>query len=151
MIANETLLTPLSIYFDDLDAGGVVYHPSYLKLCDRVRNQALADLGFSFQELLAQDFVLTVVTCNNTYRRFVQMQPIVVLTRLVAWSTKSLTVRHAFYDESVTQAAADGMGDAIDALPGCFFSAETKLVGVILSKKVSAPLPPALRAALKLL
>ncbi len=28
---------PVRIYYDDTDAGGVVYHANYLKLCERAR------------------------------------------------------------------------------------------------------------------
>lgn len=35
------------IYYDDTDAGGVVYHSNYLRLCERARSDVFYDRGMS--------------------------------------------------------------------------------------------------------
>lgn len=35
------------IYYDDTDAGGVVYHANYLKLCERARSDLFYERGMS--------------------------------------------------------------------------------------------------------
>ena len=35
----------LRVYYEDTDAGGVVYHASYLRYAERARTEALRDLG----------------------------------------------------------------------------------------------------------
>lgn len=40
------------VYFEDTDAGGVVYHASYLRFAERARTEALRDLGVPHAMLL---------------------------------------------------------------------------------------------------
>jgi len=35
------------VYYEDTDAGGVVYHANYLKFMERCRSEWLAHLGYS--------------------------------------------------------------------------------------------------------
>ena len=41
------------VYYEDTDAGGVVYHASYLRFAERARTEALRDLGIPHAELAA--------------------------------------------------------------------------------------------------
>ena len=34
------------VYFEDTDAGGIVYYVNYLKFMERARTECLRDLGF---------------------------------------------------------------------------------------------------------
>ena len=38
------------VYYEDTDAGGVVYHASYLKFMERARTERLRQLGFRSEE-----------------------------------------------------------------------------------------------------
>ncbi|MEZ5450555.1 MAG: tol-pal system-associated acyl-CoA thioesterase [Thiolinea sp.] len=52
---------PVRVYYEDTDAGGVVYHSQYLNFMERARTEWLRELGFS-QELLVRELnVLFVV------------------------------------------------------------------------------------------
>nr|WP_314478737.1 tol-pal system-associated acyl-CoA thioesterase [uncultured Pseudomonas sp.] len=48
------------VYYEDTDAGGVVYYVNYLKFMERARTERLRHLGFS-QSQLADDNLLFVV------------------------------------------------------------------------------------------
>ncbi len=48
------------VYFEDTDAGGIVYYVNYLKFMERARTERLRDLGF-FQSALAEEGLLFVV------------------------------------------------------------------------------------------
>jgi acyl-CoA thioester hydrolase len=37
---------PIRVYYEDTDAGGVVYHSNYLNFFERARTEMLRDLGF---------------------------------------------------------------------------------------------------------
>ena len=41
------------VYYEDTDAGGVVYHATYLRYAERARTEALRDLGIPHAELVA--------------------------------------------------------------------------------------------------
>src|SRR5690606_15803256 len=48
------------VYYEDTDAGGIVYYVNYLKFMERARTERLRHLGFS-QSQLAEDNLLFVV------------------------------------------------------------------------------------------
>ena len=52
---------PLRVYWEDTDAGGVVFYANYLKFFERARTEWLRTLGFSQQQMLQRDGVMFVV------------------------------------------------------------------------------------------
>lgn len=52
---------PVRVYWEDTDAGGVVFYANYLKFFERARTEWLRSLGFSQQQLLQTEGVLFVV------------------------------------------------------------------------------------------
>lgn len=44
----------LRVYYEDTDAGGIVYHANYLKFCERARSEFIRSLGVSQAEMLRQ-------------------------------------------------------------------------------------------------
>jgi acyl-CoA thioester hydrolase len=51
---------PVTIYYEDTDAGGVVYHSNYLKFFERARTEMLRAVGVSQQTLLQQNIGFVV-------------------------------------------------------------------------------------------
>ncbi|WP_158926917.1 tol-pal system-associated acyl-CoA thioesterase [Acidisphaera sp. S103] len=56
MIANpqSSHRYSLRVYYEDTDAGGVVYHANYLRYAERARTEALRDAGIPHAELVEQ-------------------------------------------------------------------------------------------------
>jgi len=52
---------PVKVYYEDTDAGGVVYHANYLKFMERARSELLIDKGFSVVRCEKEFGVLFVV------------------------------------------------------------------------------------------
>ncbi|QDJ13768.1 tol-pal system-associated acyl-CoA thioesterase [Mergibacter septicus] len=52
---------PIRIYYEDTDAGGIVYHASYLRFFERARTEFLRGKGFSQQNLLNNQQLALVV------------------------------------------------------------------------------------------
>jgi acyl-CoA thioester hydrolase len=52
---------PVRIYYEDTDAGGVVYYANYLKYMERARTEWLRANGFELPELAREHGVLFVV------------------------------------------------------------------------------------------
>lgn len=52
---------PVRIYYDDTDAGGVVYHANYLKLCERARTEFLRSMGFENTRIREDHGIIIVV------------------------------------------------------------------------------------------
>ncbi|AGU57446.1 tol-pal system-associated acyl-CoA thioesterase [Vibrio anguillarum] len=51
---------PVTIYYEDTDAGGVVYHSNYLKFFERARTEMLRAVGVSQQTFLQQNIGFVV-------------------------------------------------------------------------------------------
>ncbi|EPY01867.1 tol-pal system-associated acyl-CoA thioesterase [Magnetospirillum fulvum] len=45
-------LHPVRVYYEDTDAGGIVYHSCYLNFAERARTEMVRELGISQQRLL---------------------------------------------------------------------------------------------------
>lgn len=57
-------LLPVRVYYEDTDAGGVVYHANYLKFCERGRTDFLRVLGIRQSELGDLLFVVRRMECD---------------------------------------------------------------------------------------
>ncbi len=61
---------PCRVYYEDTDAGGMVYYANYLKFAERARSELLRELGTDNASLMAQHGVLFAVReCQVTYHR----------------------------------------------------------------------------------
>lgn len=57
---------PIRVYYEDTDAGGVVYHGQYLAFFERARTEMLRERGFHQQRLLEEQlgFVVRKLTID---------------------------------------------------------------------------------------
>lgn len=61
---------PARVYYEDTDAGGVVYHANYLHFLERARTEWLRQLGFEQDQLRTEHNVLFAVrSLNIEYKR----------------------------------------------------------------------------------
>ncbi|WP_340676517.1 YbgC/FadM family acyl-CoA thioesterase, partial [Paraglaciecola sp.] len=60
-------LHPIRVYYEDTDAGGIVYYANYLKFFERARTEWLRCLGIEQDELLERSvgFVVKRVEMDN--------------------------------------------------------------------------------------
>jgi acyl-CoA thioester hydrolase len=56
---------PVRVYYEDTDAGGVVFYANYLKFFERARTEMLRSLGFEQDTLLAEQNLIFVVRSVN--------------------------------------------------------------------------------------
>ncbi|HTP67075.1 MAG TPA: YbgC/FadM family acyl-CoA thioesterase [Geobacteraceae bacterium] len=56
------------IYYEDTDAGGVVYYANYLRYFERGRTEYLRDRGLSVSDLAARGCIFPVVRVEADYR-----------------------------------------------------------------------------------
>ena len=52
---------PVRVYYEDTDAGGVVYHATYLRYAERARTEALREAGIPHAEMLQRFTLMFVV------------------------------------------------------------------------------------------
>ncbi|MHB1586792.1 MAG: tol-pal system-associated acyl-CoA thioesterase [Acidiferrobacteraceae bacterium] len=61
MYESPIIRLPLRIYYEDTDAGGVVYYANYLRFMERARSEWLRSLGLEVVELASREQVLFAV------------------------------------------------------------------------------------------
>ena len=66
---HENFFHKLKVYYEDTDAGGIVYYANYLKFLERARTEALVSLGFNNKKI-KEDFgsLIIVKSCNIEYK-----------------------------------------------------------------------------------
>ena len=66
----KTFTFKLKVYYEDTDAGGVVYYANYLKFMERARSDALVSLGFTNKKLIEENGAYIIVkSCNINYKK----------------------------------------------------------------------------------
>ena len=70
----------IRVYYEDTDAGGIVYRANYLRYAERARTEALRDLGMPHAELV-EGFGLMFVVCGLEveYRRAARLDEALVV------------------------------------------------------------------------
>ena len=78
---HEVFTWPIRVYFQDTDAGGVVYHASYLNFMERARTEWLRTFGYSNAGLMKQLGVVFVVrTLKLDYLKPAQLDDMLTVT-----------------------------------------------------------------------
>lgn len=82
------------IYYEDTDAGGVVYHASYLRFFERARTEYLRERGFSVAELAAAGNVFPVVRMEVDLKAAARHDDLLTVTTIpVRVGASSFTMR----------------------------------------------------------
>ena len=67
---HENFYHNVKVYYEDTDAGGVVYYANYLKYLERARTEALTSIGLSNLQVKEQFGALIIVkSCNIEYKK----------------------------------------------------------------------------------
>ena len=67
---HKNFIHNVKVYYEDTDAGGVVYYANYLKYLERARTEALSTIGLSNKKI-KNDFgaLIIVKSCNIEYKK----------------------------------------------------------------------------------
>ena len=65
----------IKVYYEDTDAGGIVYYANYLKFLERARSEALSDIGFSNKKI-KKDFgaIIVVKSCDIDFKKSAHLE-----------------------------------------------------------------------------
>ncbi len=64
-IPSDTFTFPVRVYYEDTDAGGVVYHSNYISFFERARTEWLRSLGYELDVLSKEQHLVFVVKALN--------------------------------------------------------------------------------------
>ncbi|QLE85190.1 MULTISPECIES: tol-pal system-associated acyl-CoA thioesterase [Shewanella] len=91
---------PISVYYEDTDAGGVVYHSNYLKFFERARTEWLRDIGVKQTALLADDIAFVVKHAELDFKVAAKFeQNLLVRTEVIELKKASLTFKQQLVDD----------------------------------------------------
>jgi acyl-CoA thioester hydrolase len=125
----------LRVYYEDTDAGGVVYHANYLRFAERARTEALRDLGVPHAEMTAEFGLMFMVRrVKLDYLAPARLDDsLVVVTRSHVVRAASVELKQSFER---------------DGVPGTLAEAELLLACVRVADTRPARIPPRWRDAL---
>ena len=97
---HENFFHKLKVYYEDTDAGGVVYYANYLKFLERARTEALVTLGFNNKKIKENFGSLIVVkSCNIEYKIPAHLEDELSIRSFV----KSITKTSFFMNQFITR------------------------------------------------
>ena len=70
----KSFIYKTKIYYEDTDAGGIVYYSNYLKYFERARTEWIYSLGFNHNKLSALDTLIVVRSCYIDYEKSVKFE-----------------------------------------------------------------------------
>jgi acyl-CoA thioester hydrolase len=123
----------LRVYYEDTDAGGVMYHAAYLGFAERARTEALRDAGLPHADMLREHGVIFMVRrLDLEYLRPARLdEKLTIRTESLAVTAATVTLRQEFSIAGAPIAVARVLLACVKAATG-----------------VPARIPPAWRAAL---
>jgi acyl-CoA thioester hydrolase len=100
----------LRVYYEDTDAGGIVYHATYLRFAERARTEALRDMGIPHAVLVERFKLMFVVRrIKVDYLRPATLdESLVVLTQPLAVGAASATLRQTVMGTAAPGERAQG-------------------------------------------
>ena len=105
---HKNFFYKLKVYYEDTDAGGVVYYANYLKFLERARTEALVTLGFNNKKI-KDDFgsQIIVKSCNIEYKISAHLEDELSVRSFVKSITKTSFFMYQFItrdDDLITEA-----------------------------------------------
>ena len=87
---HENFYYNVKVYYEDTDAGGVVYYANYLKYLERARTEALSTIGLSNLQIKDKFGALIIVkSCNIEYKKSAYLEDELTIRSFIKSVTKT--------------------------------------------------------------
>ena len=97
---HENFYHTVKVYYEDTDAGGVVYYANYLKYLERARTEALASIGLTNLQIKQKFGALIIVkSCNIEYKKSAHLEDELKIRSFI----KSITKTSFFMNQFITK------------------------------------------------
>lgn len=109
---------PIRIYYEDTDAGGVVYHARYIAFFERARTEILREYGIHQKELLNENIAFVVAKLNIEYKIPARLDDfLTVKTRVKELKKASATFIQTLCDDNgVVYSSAEVLVACVDVI-----------------------------------
>ena len=98
----------IKIYYEDTDAGGVVYYSNYLKFLERARTDAITSLGFSNNKIKEKFGIYIIVkSCNLNFFKSAKLEDnLEIVSKVLEVKNVSIKMRQNIYvnESMITEA-----------------------------------------------
>ncbi|PHQ72301.1 MAG: tol-pal system-associated acyl-CoA thioesterase [Sneathiella sp.] len=95
---GKSHIFPVQVYWEDTDAGGIVYYANYLKFTERARTDMLRGLGINQQAMMEDGANFVVRACKIEYLIPAKMEDqLTVVTRLTDLRGASMRMKQDIY------------------------------------------------------
>lgn len=91
---------PVRVYYEDTDAGGVVFYANYLKFFERARTEMLRNMGFEQDQLIVEQKLIFVVRSIQVdylvparFNEFLDVSAEITLAKKVSLNFEQLITR----------------------------------------------------------
>ena len=97
---HENFYHNVKVYYEDTDAGGIVYYANYLKYLERARTEALSTIGLSNLQIKNKfGAAIIVKSCNIEYKKSACLEDELIIRSFV----KSVTKTSFFMNQLITK------------------------------------------------
>ncbi|MFZ5905782.1 MAG: YbgC/FadM family acyl-CoA thioesterase [Nitrospirota bacterium] len=91
----------IKIYYEDTDAGGVVYYANYLRYLERARTELLLEHGIDVAEFHRQGYLFAVVDVDIHYRRPARLGEVIeIMTAIEKVTNVTISIHHRVLRDS---------------------------------------------------
>ncbi len=98
-IKGKTHIYPVRVFFEDTDAGGIVYYANYLKFAERARSEFIRAIGWNQREKLQseENIGFAVRHCEADYKASARLEDVIsVHTRVTKLGGASMVMNQSF-------------------------------------------------------
>ena len=94
---HENFYHTVKVYYEDTDAGGIVYYANYLKYLERARTEALTTIGLSNLQIKEKFGALIIVkSCNIEFKKSAYLEDNLNIRSFIKSVTKTSFVMNQF-------------------------------------------------------
>jgi|TARA_B110000967_G_scaffold204019_1_gene245714 acyl-CoA thioester hydrolase len=87
---HKNFVHKVKVYYEDTDAGGVVYYANYLNFLERARTEAINNIGLSNKKIKENFGALIIVkSCNIDYKKSAHLEDELNIRSFVKSITKT--------------------------------------------------------------
>ncbi len=90
------------VYYEDTDAGGIMYHGNFINFCERARSDLMREIGYPCSELLQKlNFGFVVAGLNANYLKMVTLDQLLrVETSVIKMKNTSFVMNQSIFEQN---------------------------------------------------
>lgn len=136
---NNTFNWPVRVYYEDTDAGGVVYHSNYLNFMERARTEWLRALGFEQTDLRDDlNIVIVIHSMQIAFKKpakfndLLTIQSSLLIINQCSWQGKQSILRddEVLIEAQVKAAFVNAQTFKPTPIPAAILQAATALIAI---------------------